>query len=271
MSSVSLEELVNEPDAPNRLLPNTTDPTPWLGIPLTGVIGSFEWHVGLDLLVGQKSVVLPGGYAQVYGNNGGFKRPVHGIFIPDSDPETNRRLRILARKVTAVALEFYSDDAGSGGSGPQERGAGGARFGVDVFNNFSNGGLYSPPVGIVRLLSPSLDLRVQGWVLENGAKVTRAGAIQVEAFLEEFASSSDALPTILPDGTATGYLPRPFFSVQNNSDGYFGFSPAPPGLWHVYVTNRATGYKYEFTGAERLLALKDHPWEFHLDKPQFGH
>jgi len=269
----------------------------WANVHLGKVHGG-NGHIGLDL-------ILPGDYTPQHNTDGreafygancmansgwasyykveGFSADgsntfSHGIFIANEDtnicfnadaqltPNCASTLKSnntplikhnWANKLIAVALEMYPADTAT---------YGGVRIGVGSFENYSNGGVYSPYLGDVNLPKagdPRVG-RMNGFFFKDGQPFTgngRSGGF--EAFQEGSTWT-----------TSTGFPVSGFSAVGTNSDGYYSTSPLPKGRYKTYVTMVDKTADGSSKTRKIIVYLdvntfNDRP-DFHYERPCFG-
>jgi hypothetical protein len=124
-----------------------------------------------------------------------------------------------------VALEFYPRQSCQSGPdygyNPFENQYGGVRITLNhrEWDNFSNGGVYSDPLGPIPLPELGVDPNINGFITQYGSRVP-AHTMQFEYF-----------QNATPGQRVTGFAAFP-----NNDNGYHTTGPMVPGNYQLYLT-----------------------------------
>jgi hypothetical protein len=148
---------------------------PWANMPFTGTVPAVNGQIGFGIGLGPdnydpcnsagesfKAACLFGGGSYYHVTQGSMSMP-NGFFIPNSEPSQSGPHTTVthnwANKVFDGRIEIYP--YGSGGTyDPWTQSIGGVHLsarnnstdnGTNVFTNFVNGGVYSPPIGLIDL------------------------------------------------------------------------------------------------------------------------
>lgn len=250
----------------------------FVNLPLADVqAGPAGYHIGVDVWIGDyvpghhaddpfygacvMSTVGPLSYYKVHGPG---DYPL-GIFVDNENPNyclgcaaadpcaawcdrcTPLMQHDWARKVTGAALEIYAHDADRGG----------LRLSVEGFEDFANGGVYGPDLGVVTLPAygaPGV-AKLNGFAWSQGAHVGE-GRLTVDLF--HFGPAG---------ATSTGYPVLGFGSTSTNKDGYYNPGPLLYGTYKTYLTDNVTMEKIV---VYLEVGQPDIGLDFDLDLPCFG-
>lgn len=252
----------------------------FVGLPLTDVVGGPNgYHIGVDVWIGDyvpghhaedpyygacvMAHVGPLSYYKVY-NPGEYPS---GIFVDNENPNAclncgdadpcaqwcDRCTDVMhhdwARKITGAALEIYAHDADRGG----------VRLDIEGFDNFANGGVYGPELGVVTLPTfgaPGV-AKLNGFVYTtSGGPTAAAGRFTLDVFHQGPAGE-----------TSSGYPMLGFGSTSTNADGYYNPGPLLYGTYKTYLTDNETQQKVV---VYLDVTQPDLYVEFILDEPCFG-
>lgn len=250
----------------------------FVNLPLADVMaGPSGYHIGVDVWIGD---YVPGHHADdpfygacvmatvgplsYYKVQGPGDYPL-GIFIDNENPNyclecgaadpcaawcdrcTPLMQHDWARKITGAALEIYAHDDDRGG----------LRLSVEGFENFANGGVYGPDLGVVSLPAygaPGV-AKLNGFAWSQGAHVGE-GRLTVDLF--HFGPAG---------ATSTGYPVLGFGSTSTNQDGYYNPGPLLYGTYKTYLTDNLTKEKIV---VYLELSQPDIGLDVDLDLPCFG-